>query len=190
MGKPVRSCANCEAPTIGKLCRACYTKGPFKRTGPCIDCGVTVTAWYAGRRCMKCGGVARRRDPNTVRRDTPCIDCGKPTRGIRCNACWGASNTGTNNARWNGGQSAKRARRRMAETQAFVEYIGIAELAERDRDLCGICRKPVPATDRTIDHIVPLSRGGLHELANVQLAHRACNSGRGNRGSGQPRLRL
>ena len=28
----------------------------------------------------------------------------------------------------------------------------------------------------TIDHVVPLSRGGSHRLENVKLAHRACNS--------------
>jgi len=28
----------------------------------------------------------------------------------------------------------------------------------------------------SIDHVVPLSRGGLHEWGNVKLAHRICNS--------------
>ncbi|MFD6684170.1 HNH endonuclease, partial [Micromonospora parva] len=34
----------------------------------------------------------------------------------------------------------------------------------------------------TLDHLVPLSRGGsLLDPANARSAHRACNSGRGNR---------
>lgn len=48
---------------------------------------------------------------------------------------------------------------------------------------CGICTEQVdlslPANDRmapTIDHIVPLSRGGTDTRANVQLAHRSCNA--------------
>ena len=30
----------------------------------------------------------------------------------------------------------------------------------------------------TVDHIVPLSKGGTHTWNNVQLAHMACNSGK------------
>ena len=33
----------------------------------------------------------------------------------------------------------------------------------------------------SIDHIKPISKGGLHEWSNVQLAHFACNSKKGNR---------
>ena len=53
----------------------------------------------------------------------------------------------------------------------------------RDGGICGICGYAVDITlDRrrrmsaTLDHIVPISRGGTHVDSNVQLAHRACNS--------------
>lgn len=36
----------------------------------------------------------------------------------------------------------------------------------------------------SIDHITPLSRGGEHDLANVQLAHYRCNLAKHNRGAG------
>lgn len=32
----------------------------------------------------------------------------------------------------------------------------------------------------TVDHVVPRSRGGRTELANLRLAHRRCNGSRGN----------
>ena len=32
----------------------------------------------------------------------------------------------------------------------------------------------------SLDHIVPLSRGGTHTLDNVQLAHLACNERKHN----------
>ena len=42
---------------------------------------------------------------------------------------------------------------------------------------------PVPDTNEpsnqwaaTVDHIIPLSKDGLHAKANCQLAHRLCNS--------------
>lgn len=47
---------------------------------------------------------------------------------------------------------------------------------------CGICGELVDATVRwpdpmsgSLDHIVPLARGGAHDPSNVQLAHLRCN---------------
>lgn len=37
----------------------------------------------------------------------------------------------------------------------------------------------------SIDHIVPLSRGGTHELANLQIAHYVCNLSKHNGGGGE-----
>ena len=34
--------------------------------------------------------------------------------------------------------------------------------------------------DCTIDHIVPISKGGLTTIENCRLAHRDCNLNRGN----------
>jgi 5-methylcytosine-specific restriction endonuclease McrA len=41
--------------------------------------------------------------------------------------------------------------------------------------------KPENPRTATIDHIVPLSKGGTNLLVNLRLAHRACNNERGNR---------
>lgn len=49
------------------------------------------------------------------------------------------------------------------------------------KGICGICREPVGLDEFTIDHIVPLSRGGPHLFDNMQPAHRACNSRKGNK---------
>lgn len=53
---------------------------------------------------------------------------------------------------------------------------------------CGICggemERDLPRGLRgspTIDHIQPLSKGGSHVVENLQWAHMACNSGKGNR---------
>nr|WP_194307174.1 HNH endonuclease signature motif containing protein [Dietzia maris] len=41
---------------------------------------------------------------------------------------------------------------------------------------CYLCGHPIPALDAiTIDHWVPLSRGGLDEISNYRLAHFSCN---------------
>jgi 5-methylcytosine-specific restriction endonuclease McrA len=60
-------------------------------------------------------------------------------------------------------------------------------LLRRDGDSCHICGVPVdvgaaPRTARypTVDHITPRSLGGTDDLANLRLAHAACNTSRGN----------
>lgn len=68
--------------------------------------------------------------------------------------------------------------------------ITLKKLAKRDNDCCQICGLAVDWTDKvikkdtiicgnyypSIDHIVPISKGGMHSWDNVQLAHRKCNS--------------
>lgn len=48
--------------------------------------------------------------------------------------------------------------------------------------ICGICGKPIAnMKDCTIDHIIPISRGGMTTLDNCQLAHKLCNRMKGSR---------
>ena len=62
-----------------------------------------------------------------------------------------------------------------------------SEIFERDNWICQLCEEPVIEKDATqklgptIDHIIPLSKGGTECKTNVQLAHMACNSSKGNR---------
>ena len=63
-----------------------------------------------------------------------------------------------------------------------------AEIFERDGWVCQLCDAPVdrslnyPDTgSASLDHILPLSRGGHHVHANVQLAHLFCNLSKGAR---------
>lgn len=73
----------------------------------------------------------------------------------------------------------KSAMRRAAKRNLPTEHIAIASLYLRDKGRCGICKKPVGRATASIDHIIPLSRGGSHTYGNVQLAHLICNLRRG-----------
>jgi hypothetical protein len=60
--------------------------------------------------------------------------------------------------------------------------VSVAFLAARDGDDCKICGDRVDMTLRkpsvwgpSVDHITPWSKGGTHDLANLQLAHLWCN---------------
>ena len=49
-------------------------------------------------------------------------------------------------------------------------------LINRDGNVCKICDEPfLKMEDITIDHKIPVSKNGLDELDNYQLAHSWCN---------------
>jgi hypothetical protein len=70
-----------------------------------------------------------------------------------------------------------------ARTMAVArgDKITLPDLLDRRGPICGICGEPIviPARDPmlkpSIDHKVPISRGGRHRWANVQPAHLLCN---------------
>jgi 5-methylcytosine-specific restriction endonuclease McrA len=62
------------------------------------------------------------------------------------------------------------------------------ELARRDGYVCGLCCLPVDMAlvypdpgFGSIDHVVPVARGGSNDLSNLQLAHLSCNLRKGDR---------
>jgi 5-methylcytosine-specific restriction endonuclease McrA len=72
-------------------------------------------------------------------------------------------------------------RKRLATIKhaPITEDIDILIVAERDHWKCHICLKIVTKKNWSIDHLIPLSKGGNHTYENVALAHRSCNSRRG-----------
>lgn len=84
-----------------------------------------------------------------------------------------------------GAATCRRSKRAVA---AWVERVERIEVFERDGWLCHLCGGALQRGARvperlapTIDHIVPLTRGGEHSMANVAAAHFSCNSRKGNR---------
>jgi 5-methylcytosine-specific restriction endonuclease McrA len=74
--------------------------------------------------------------------------------------------------------AAYRARRQ----QATIERFSVTEIFERDGWLCHLCREPIdpalpyPAPmSASLDHVVPLAKGGEHSRANVAASHLICN---------------
>lgn len=49
------------------------------------------------------------------------------------------------------------------------------------RELCFWCGEFVLEVDRTLEHVVELSAGGLHSIHNAEMACRSCNSARKGR---------
>lgn len=87
-------------------------------------------------------------------------------------------------------------RRKLRLRGLETTVISTAAVYQRDRGRCGLCRRHVNKALKyphpraaTIDHIVPITQGGRHVHANVQLAHAGCNIKKGNRLCGS-QLRL
>lgn len=157
----------------------------------CQDCKrdlpVEEFATYKTR-CRPCGAAhaAAKRAPYEPKRYLPaiCDMCGTPFMGNAkqtryCSRDCASANK--NRANWPH-LNARRARLR----EAFVEKFDRIEIFERDGWVCGICGGDVdPDTawpdpsSASLDHIVPVSRGGKHERANAQCSHLACNVKKG-----------
>lgn len=76
----------------------------------------------------------------------------------------------------------RRYRARARRWGVPYEPINRLHIFERDGWVCGICEEPVDRAleyphprSVSLDHIVPMSRGGGHLRRNVQCSHLACN---------------
>ncbi len=106
-----------------------------------------------------------------------CQRCGRLfiRRGGQLGAC--CSDACIKRLRKNHRKHLHRTATRLGET-VTIQYLG-----HRDHWTCQLCGKkvkrdaavPHPAAP-TIDHVIPLARGGEHTRANTQLAHFLCNS--------------
>ena len=67
------------------------------------------------------------------------------------------------------------ATRRARKADAFIEAIDRQIVFARDQGACGICRIEVEPANWHLDHVIPLSKGGLHSYDNVQVSHPSCN---------------
>jgi 5-methylcytosine-specific restriction endonuclease McrA len=82
-------------------------------------------------------------------------------------------------ARRKANKNARRRARAFGATE--VEEIDSYFVRQRDNELCHLCGRWVSVHDASLDHVVPLAKGGQHTLDNVKLAHKVCNSKKGDR---------
>ena len=97
-------------------------------------------------------------------------------------------------------QANKLKRDRRIKNKEEVDSISLQELYERDKCVCWLCGELCNYDDKeyrvsknghgylatgpgypSVDHVVPLSKGGTHTWDNVKLAHKRCNSKKCNK---------
>ena len=165
-----------------------------------VDAKAAVLAATADAACVFCGGEVRRSAtgiPHKYCSDS-CVakearrrhvaegrvcsvdGCGRAVAakglcGSHYSIEWGRLNPGK--------RSARAHRYRARKLAAFVEDVGRIEVLERDGWVCHICGESIGKELEfphrlygTLDHVIPLNKGGLHCLDNVKAAHWICNS--------------
>lgn len=79
-------------------------------------------------------------------------------------------------------------RRALVEQARTADTFAPIDVHTRDEWTCKLCLQPIDAEiawpdpkSPSMDHVIPLSRGGAHAMHNVQSAHLGCNSSKGDR---------
>ena len=118
--------------------------------------------------------------------------------GANCRLCLSAksrewfSKNPTYRAEWNAANAESKLadvhRRRARRLDVDADLIDRGTVFARDGNACQLCGDPMEMAQKTprplaptLDHILALSKGGTHTLANVQSAHFHCNVSKGNR---------
>lgn len=134
-----------------------------------------------------CKGIAPQQSQRAKCEEHPCPVCGNITD--RPKYCSDRCRVRASSIVWN-------TRRRIKIKSALVDDdITLYDLFMRDKGKCHICGNTCDWNDHgtknnhfvagkkypTIDHVIPLSKGGKHSWDNVKLACFSCNSAKGNR---------
>jgi len=158
-------------------------------TKACTGCGETKPlSEYHKDKHRHDGKCARCKACHTAAKKAQWADPGQRAQMSAANRRWHDEHpdrNGDRTTRWWANRGADyRATRVVAGKPTTGSVRDQAErliVLERADGACEICGEDVGLTGFTVDHIIPTSRGGIHELANLQLAHRRCNSEKGTR---------
>lgn len=191
-----------------KACRKCgetkllssfyrHSTGKFGRHSRCKACVLAEQAARYARNMQDVEFADQRKAQMkaTSRRRYESLDEAGMRRQRAVTADWRSRNKAATSEQYRAWRIAnaqrvleKNHRRRARLLDAFVAPVDSATIWERDGGVCQLCREAIDPTlewpdrmSRTIDHVVPLARGGTHEPANVQLAHAICNVIKGDR---------
>ena len=67
----------------------------------------------------------------------------------------------------------------MAERDTTLRGRRLPKLYANQEGICAGCKRPVQWKDATVDHIVPLARGGTNKATNLQMLCGSCNCSKG-----------
>lgn len=170
-----------------------------KRIHPCPICGKESINKHCSRACeLESGRRAAKASFISVKLTNPyislvCKECGKEFKSnYHANQRLFCSKKCADRNYSHYGKSSQRAARRARLRGVRVERVSKKYIYERDGWICQICHKRVNKRLKfphllsgTLDHIIPIAKGGTHEPKNCQLAHLICNSNKREVGESQ-----
>lgn len=160
------------------LCRACYSKWQRDRDPEASRAYQRAWAARPDRREHKRTKERERHaaDPAAAQRRVLAWRRANRARFNASAAAWRAQNSEAVRAQKRASEQRRRASRRTSTRNAPSAEELRALVAPGV--LCFYC-ETAPAT--TVDHFIPLARGGSHELSNLVGACRSCNSSKGSK---------
>ncbi len=156
-------------PTIIKSCPRCRLDKPFyvRKNGYtcsyCVDCSKELyRIWYAGSELAKKQALAQSSAWRQNNRDRQNASCRKYYLNHKTEHT----------------VLVQQYRSRLNQAEGTFTVEEWNQIVQGQNGLCASCREPKKLT---VDHIIPLSKGGRHEAGNIQGLCKPCNSKKGNR---------
>lgn len=157
-----------EERVLGGTKRKCLQCGIQTRGGQICSDECRIARW--SRKCNDC-------DAEYVQKKNTSGKCGRCRKKDRERA------------------SSVRLRVRRGKVRVAVNKLSVREVFDKDGGRCQVCKKAINwdlswphKMSMSVDHIVPLSKGGSDEAENVQAAHLGCNSRKSDKSGSQKRL--
>lgn len=186
-GPPPKHCAPCKKHGKRWLDRQRYQPATPKQK-QCNLCGAKFVAQGTRVYCSdQCSALGKSIAWRKLRRQRLLAGlCARHGTPGQCEICHSRNFNKANKRR--GPEGAR------GPTQSKVDR---NKLCEQQKWKCSLCGKKLNPELRgthdmaiSIDHVIPVSMGGTHDLPNLAVAHRICNSRKGNRSLGPEQLRM
>lgn len=147
----------------------------------CVICGNKFDGKSYYKYCSAvCKNIAKKANKPKTCYNIRCTICGMEFEGNRSNMKYCSDRC----RKYAENRRAEIRRRHKLQDNGRVDYsITLLKLIKRDKGICHICGKKVNTKTHSnheeypsIDHVLPVAKGGTHTWDNVKLAHRGCNN--------------
>lgn len=172
----------------------CSKQCQRKPRSKCIDCGKESTQSIDEKnqplRCQSCYGKSKLKNPKNKTgsygsKKGKCIVCHTEISDVYRKFCRSCSHKGNKNHKWIDGSSLKTGYSMICAAKRKARLVGNGghftlseweDLKKKYEYTCLCCRKMEPEIKLHADHVIPVSRGGVNDISNIQPLCQKCNS--------------
>lgn len=168
-----KRCAGCHAAAKKARARAAYDENPEKGRA-------TSRAWRAANPEKAKSSYTEWRAKNVAQENARFRAWYQQNvdRQRRRSIEWCRKNPGYSKRRYANNPEAKKARELKRRSMGSVDVLLRAAVNDAAGGICSYCLRRAALT---MDHVLPISRGGSHGPENLVMACAACNSAKGTR---------